>query len=349
MRSPLLRWLSLRVRIVCVLIFACASLLPPYVPRSAQAFEGDDVPLASQQFLFVEDGFLMKQSTIGAQGSRLAYGEGVIHKVHSGDSLPSIAKEYGISVQTIQWANSLADGAAIQPGQNLVVLPVDGVLHSVRRGQNLLKISELYDVSVDDIRRVNHIRGSLITVGQQLIIPGGKPLPGGGAVVAVTPGNLHFGDKVTASDVQVQVRPTGGGVKPGTGPAVGATITSTVLQMPCENCLITQYYNASHFALDIQTRGGGPVFAAEDGTVIRADIGWNGGYGNVIEIDHGNGLITLYGHNKEVYVKKGEHVTRGERVAWMGNSGLVHGPTGIHIHFEVRVNGVKKNPMLYLD
>ncbi len=348
MRSPLLRWLSLRVRILCALVFVGIALLPPYVPRTAQA--SDDIPVVSQQFLFVEDGFLMKQSTIGTQGSRLAYGEGIIHKVQEGDTLQTISKEYEIEVETVQWANALQNGVPIQPGQELVILPVDGVLHNVRRGQNLLKIAQLYDVPLEDIRNQNRIRGSLITVGQQLIIPDGKPLPAGGSVVAVVTDGLRFGDDVSATDVQVQVRSTGGGkIPPAAAPAVGAAITQTVLQMPCGNCIITQYFNSRHFAIDAQTRGGGPIYASEDGTVVRADTGWNGGYGNVIEIDHGDGFITLYGHNKELYVKEGDTVTRGQQVAWMGNSGLVYGPTGIHIHYEVRVNGVKKNPLLYLE
>jgi murein DD-endopeptidase MepM/ murein hydrolase activator NlpD len=118
--------------------------------------------------------------------------------------------------------------------------------------------------------------------------------------------------------------------------------------MPCNNCAYTQYFHPGHYAVDIQTKGGGPIFAAEAGTVIRAETGWNGGYGNVIEIDHGNGLVTLYGHNKELYVKVGDTVARGQEISWMGNTGQVYGATGIHVHFEVRVNGVKKNPLLYL-
>lgn len=349
MRPPLVRWLSLRVRVLCALAFAAGAFCPPYVPRSAQA--SDETPMVSQQFLFVEDGFLMKQSSPGVQGSRLAYGEGIIHKVREGETLNTIAKRYGISPETIIWANSIAEGASIQPNQELVILPVDGVLHLVRRGQTLARIAQIYDVSVEKIREQNKLRGSLIVAGQQLIIPGGKPQPGGGgATIAASGQPLRFGDGLSAQDVQVKVTvPPGQSGRPATGPSVGAAITQTVLQMPCGNCIITQYFNASHFALDIQTPGGGPIYAAEDGVVIRADRGWNGGYGNVIEIDHGNGLVTLYGHNKELYVKEGERVTRGERISWMGNSGLVHGPTGIHVHFEVRVNGVKKNPLLYLE
>jgi murein DD-endopeptidase MepM/ murein hydrolase activator NlpD len=91
------------------------------------------------------------------------------------------------------------------------------------------------------------------------------------------------------------------------------------------------------------------VFAAEDGTVVRAEYGWNGGFGNVIEIDHGNDLFTLYAHNKELYVQKGDRVARGKVISWMGNTGRVYGQTGIHVHFEVRVGGIKRNPLLYLQ
>ena len=64
---------------------------------------------------------------------------------------------------------------------------------------------------------------------------------------------------------------------------------------------------------------------------------------------HGNGLVTLYAHNKEHYVRDGAVVQRGQMIAGMGNTGRVYGKTGIHVHFEVRLNGVKKNPLLYLE
>ena len=101
--------------------------------------------------------------------------------------------------------------------------------------------------------------------------------------------------------------------------------------------------------MDMQERGGGPIYAAEAGTIPRADYGWNGGYGNVIEIDHGNELTTLYGHNKKLYVTEGDYVQRGQKIADMGNTGLVYGATGIHVHFEVISRGVKKNPLLYIE
>jgi murein DD-endopeptidase MepM/ murein hydrolase activator NlpD len=359
-RTPILRWLSFRIRILCGVILLISSILPPFVPRAALSADENAVP--ASQFLLVEDGFLMKSSTIGEQASRLAFSDVIIHKVKNGETIGDIARQYNISVDTLMTVNNMQAGTSVQPDQELLILPVDGVLHIVRPGQKLARISELYGVSQDVISRQNNIRGSFIVAGQQLIIPGAKPI--GGMVPAIAAiqestgdSGLHFTDKLPSKDIQLQLkqaeqegrRPTAGSsVK--NAPAVSVEPTTGILQMPCNNCFITQYFHAGHYALDIQTRGGGPVFAAEAGTVIRADSGgWNGGYGNVIEIDHGNGLVTLYAHNRELYVKVGDQVTRGQTIAWMGNTGLVYGATGIHTHFEVRVNGDKKNPILYLE
>jgi len=353
MATPLIRWLSFRVRVLCVLVFLLIGFLPPYVPRSAQALE--ETPVVSQQFLFVEEGFLMKTSSLGEQGSRLASAEGIVHTVEQGDNLDAIAKRYNISPQTIRWANNIPDGQGIKPDQELVILPVDGVLHTVRRGQTVARIAQLYEVPQEEIVNRNRIRNGLIVPGQQILIPGGKPVVTDDTIAA-SEGNLRFAEKLSQKDLQLRLNlPNKGGggapaaAKPGGAPGAGAELTQAILQMPCGNCFFTQYFSPSHYAVDIQTRGGGPIYAAEAGTVIRADTGWNGGYGNVIEVDHGNGLVTLYAHNKELYVKSGDTVTRGQNIAFMGRTGLVHGPTGIHIHFEIRVNGVKKNPLLYLQ
>ncbi len=349
MRSPVLQWISLRLKLVLGAVLVIASLLPPYVPTSALGAE-EELTVASRQFLFVEDGFLMKSSSLGEQGSRLAYSEGLVHSVQSGESIEKIATRYGIAPDTLRWANGLAADATIKPGQDLIILPVNGVLHTVRRGQTLAEIAELYEVPQEGVVAQNHIRGGFIVAGEQLIIPNGKPVGAFSPEIASTEA-LRFADRLPQRDIKLRLNLPGAVTtsKPGSAPTVGAVVTASTLQMPCASCQITQRFHPGHYALDIQTRGGGPIYAAEGGTVIRADTGWNGGYGNVIEIDHGNGLVTLYGHNKELYVSTGDTVARGQNIAFMGNTGLVHGPTGIHIHFEVRVNGVKKNPLLYLE
>lgn len=284
----------------------------------------------------------MKSSTVSGNGARRAYAEGLTHVVKEGESVEKIASRYGIGTDTIRWANKLESGQAIQPGQELLILPVDGVLHTVARGQTLLGIAELYGIAANEIADQNDIQNGLILAGQELIVPGAKPIIARPTVIAEQPS---------------QPKPTPGQPAPSTPAKPGkveATFTPTptvgVLEKPCsEACFITQYYHAGHYALDMQERGGGPIYAAEAGTVSRAEYGWNGGYGNVIEIDHGNGLVTLYGHNKELLVAEGDSVERGKKIAEMGNTGLVYGKTGIHTHFEVILKGVKKNPLLYLQ
>lgn len=333
-QSSLRQWLSRRIQIGCIAAFIAGALLPPYVPSEALADTDEILEIDTPQFLLVEDGFLMKSSSLTQQGARRAYAEGIIHVVQAGETLEGLKARYGIRVATIQWANKLPPGVPIRPGQELIILPVDGVLHTVSRGQTLSRIAELYSVPASEIALQNSVQGDFILAGQELIIPGGQPiLPP--TQVAVTPQRPPQGKPPA-------------GISPLPVKVTTAEPSHGVLQMPCNNCTYTQYYRAGHYAVDIQTRGGGPIFASEEGEIIRADFGWNGGYGNVVEVDHGNNLVTLYAHNKEIFVKIGDTVQRGQQIASMGNTGRVYGKTGIHVHFEVRVNGVKKNPLLYL-
>ncbi|MBP9773265.1 MAG: peptidoglycan DD-metalloendopeptidase family protein [Candidatus Peribacteraceae bacterium] len=330
-RTKLHFWLTTRIRLLCVSVFVVSLFVPPYVAANNTALP--DIELDNQQFMLAEDGFLLKTSALTEQGTRRAFAEGIIHTVEPKESIEGIAKLYDLKADTIRNANELDSKAVLKPGQKILVLPVDGVLHTVKRGQNLGAIADLYSVPSDSIVQQNKIKSGYLLAGQELIIPGGKPLvepPKPGTPVKPTKPVIIAG-KPTVPKVQYSIEPTYG-----------------VLQRPCE-CFMTQGYNGAHYGVDLQERGGGPNFAAEGGTVIRADYGWNGGYGNVIEVDHGNGMVTLYAHNKTLHVQEGDQVKRGQYIADMGNTGLVHGPTGIHLHFEVHVNGVKRNPLLYLN
>jgi murein DD-endopeptidase MepM/ murein hydrolase activator NlpD len=98
-----------------------------------------------------------------------------------------------------------------------------------------------------------------------------------------------------------------------------------------------------HEGVDIAAPTGTPIWAAAAGTVIYA--GWLGGYGNLVVVDHGNGLATAYGHASAILVAVGQSVSQGETIALVGSTGNSTGP---HLHFEVRVNGVAVDPLLYL-
>lgn len=101
---------------------------------------------------------------------------------------------------------------------------------------------------------------------------------------------------------------------------------------------------AMHPGIDLAGAYGTPIYATADGTVIRA--GWNnGGYGNMVELDHGRGITTRYGHMSAVLVHEGEHVTRGQQIGRMGSTGR---STGNHLHYEVRIDGRPVNPIPFM-
>ncbi len=99
-----------------------------------------------------------------------------------------------------------------------------------------------------------------------------------------------------------------------------------------------------HPGIDIANDMGTPIIATADGIVEYA--GWNsGGYGNMVDINHGNGIMTRYGHASQVVVVSGQAVKRGQLIAYMGSTGFSTGP---HVHYEVHINGQRVNPISYL-
>jgi murein DD-endopeptidase MepM/ murein hydrolase activator NlpD len=99
-----------------------------------------------------------------------------------------------------------------------------------------------------------------------------------------------------------------------------------------------------HEGIDFPAEAGTPIVATASGKVIFAD--WHPAYGKMLEIDHGNGLVSRYAHTSSLAVKEGDLVVRGQRVATVGSTGRSTGP---HLHFEVRLNGVPQNPARFLQ
>ena len=100
-----------------------------------------------------------------------------------------------------------------------------------------------------------------------------------------------------------------------------------------------------HEGLDIGASYGSPIRAAEDGIVVEAETGWNSGYGNYVKVDHGDGVVTLYAHMSSLGSTPWQQVKRGELIGYVGSTGASTGP---HLHFEVRLGGVKMDPLAYL-
>lgn len=250
------------------------------------------------------------------------------YTVESGDTVSAIAQKFGLNVKTILWANNLTVRSYIKPGDTIKILPVNGVLHTVKKGDQLNKIASKYNSDVDKIIEFNKLADAQdIKVDQGLIIPDGeKPAP---IIPKRTTPKYTAPATVYSSNV----------------PASSADTSNTKLLWPTDWSTITQYYSWRHTGLDIDGNYSSRIYASEDGTVIKSQGGWNGGYGLYIIIDHGGGLQTLYAHNSKLFVKPGDQVTRGQVIAMMGTTGR---STGTHIHYEVRVNGSKVNPLRYI-
>ncbi|PWL71301.1 MAG: hypothetical protein DBY25_06410 [Clostridiales bacterium] len=132
------------------------------------------------------------------------------------------------------------------------------------------------------------------------------------------------------------VVPSGGGLAPGTG--------SGMFINPCPSGYVSQEFgHAGHKGMDIASGYGNPIYASAGGTVILAR--WYSGYGKCVMIDHGNGIVTLYGHASNLYVSQGQVVAQGQPIAAVGSTGW---SSGNHCHFEIRVNGQTVNPRRYL-
>lgn len=98
-----------------------------------------------------------------------------------------------------------------------------------------------------------------------------------------------------------------------------------------------------HPGVDIANSMGTPIVATADGGVVQS--GPAGGYGNIVQIDHGNGIVTIYGHNSSTLVKVGQSVKKGQVISYLGSTGRSTGP---HVHYEVRVNGTAVDPMSFM-
>jgi murein DD-endopeptidase MepM/ murein hydrolase activator NlpD len=266
-------------------------------------------PITTQQL--INQDALASSSGRESSGSIAPRTEILTYTVQTGDTLSSIAEEFGISLNTLLWANDLSVRSTIRPGSELTILPVSGVLYTVRSGDTLSRISAQYDVAQSEILDFNGISGSTLSIGEQLILPGGSPQ----ASRPVT---------TTASVVSSAPSPS---------PSTAAP-SSARMVWPTDLRVITQYYGWNHTGIDIDCHFTNDNYAADAGVVTY--VGWKGGYGYTVEIDHGGGLMTRYGHHASMYVRTGQSVSRGQAIGRCGTTGR---STGTHLHFEVIAGG----------
>ncbi len=240
-----------------------------------------------------------------------------LYVVRPADTISGIAKMYGVSVNTIMWANNLSS-KTVRPGDTLVILPITGVKYTVKKGDTLQGIVKKYGGDSTEVLQYNGLTaGEPLAVGSEIIIPNGE----GGSISGSTSGRSSGGVSI----------PSSGRTSPLHG-AGGPNYDSYYI-WPLIGGVKTQGLHGYN-AVDLGARTGTPILAAAAGTVIIArDSGWNGGYGEYVVISHPNGTQTLYSHMSKVAVSPGQFVQQSQVIGYVGKTGEATGP---HVHFEVR-------------
>ena|GEM_PF-75691 len=288
--------------------------------------------------------------------------------VKEGDTISTIAQDFGVNVGTILWNNQLSAKQYIRPGDSLVIPPVSGLIVTVKKGDTIAAMANRYNAQATEIASANNFDlTESLTVGKQVIVPGGTPpeiVQTQTQIIASAqrPSSVSVPSSIASSLV---ILPSNGKETP-TARYIGsdgiprnpitttnvakpadATVVTAAgrLQWPTSGHSITQYYGWKHTGVDIDGDYTSPMYAAADGVVEQA--GWNsGGYGLMIMLDHSTlNMKTRYGHASKLFVKTGDHVKKGQVIAMVGTTGR---STGTHLHFEVYVKGVRTNPLGYI-
>jgi murein DD-endopeptidase MepM/ murein hydrolase activator NlpD len=264
--------------------------------------------------------------------------------VKGGDTLSTIAEYYGISTESILWANNMGSSDYIKPGQKLEIPPSDGVIIEVAKGDTIASLAKKYNANEQSIADFNWLDYPFeLLQGQTLFIPDGKMPAPPQPTYAATP-SFYVSNQYTSASASAAVG----------DPNVGRFISWPVAGGAG---VISQYYKPWHRAIDIASRALPNITAAAPGTVIFAGCSGycpplgstygGSGYAWSIQVDHGNGYTTWYAHLKNIYVRSGQSVARGEAIGQMGSTGRSTGP---HVHFELRRGvafGTQVNPLGY--
>lgn len=230
------------------------------------------------------------------------------YTVHKGDNISEIAKMFGVSVNTIYWANNIKRGQAIRTGDVLVILPVTGIQYQIKKGDTAKSLAKKFQSDEADIIAFNNLPAD---------------------------GSLSIGDTIIIPDAEVTVPSVSRGSPKRTARLRGAGGPELVgyFMRPIIGGRESQGLHGFN-GVDLADSCGTPVYASAEGTVLVArNQGWNGGYGEYVVIAHANGTQTVYAHFSKVLVSVGQSVSQGTQI---GNIGSTGNSTGCHVHFEVR-------------
>ena len=239
----------------------------------------------------------------------------VIYDIQEGDTLSFIASDFGVSVETIIWANNLNNVNSIKPGSELKIPPIDGIIHKVKKGDNIKNIAKKYGADEEKIIAFNALpKDGAIQTEVELIIPGGR--------IIASPKTSNSIAAVNSAIKRFAYLPDLGGF----------------FMFPTAGRNWGRIHGRN--GVDVANSCGTPIFASADGSVAASDaVGWNGGFGKFIKLLHANATETIYAHASKLLVVSGETVQKGQQIALMGTTGR---STGCHLHFEV--HGAK-NPL----
>lgn len=256
------------------------------------------------------------------------------HEVVRGDSVFAISLEYDIKPETLLWANYdvLEDSPdSLRLGMILRVPPTDGVFYQWQEGDSLDSIATKFKADKDAV--INWPGNNIDLV---------DPEPEVGTYVMIPGGSREFVQWL------IPTVPTGRSGTTTLDPGVCASgPVGSGFVWPTDNHFLSgNDYWGGHLGIDLAAGEGAPVYAADNGVVTRAMLGgYNGGYGNVIMIDHGNGYFTLYAHLSQINVGLCQGVYAGYMIGRAGNTG---NSFGAHLHFEVRLGAGFINPWYVL-
>jgi len=256
------------------------------------------------------------------------------YRVSRGDSIFAISESFKLKPETVLWANYDVlqdDPHSLKPGQVLKIPPTDGIYYQWKENDTLDTVASEFKTVVDDI--LNYPGNDIDLTDPKIESGSWVMLPGGARkyVQWLVP-TVASGASGTSSTSQ-SICPAG---------AVGS---GGFVWPADDHSLSGNDYWSGHLGIDIAAGEGASVYAADSGVVTMAQGGYNYGYGNVIQIDHGNGYSTVYAHLSVIGVGQCASVGAGQ---WIGASGSTGNSQGAHLHFEVRQSGGFINPWFVL-
>lgn len=270
--------------------------------------------------------------------------------VQRGDTLYSISKRYNVPLRDLIEANHLTPPYTLTIGRQLR-LPT-AKFHTVCKGDTLYNISKRYNVDVTTLSKLNNLQPPFtLSIGQRLAIPGSV----GGSTETYTPEPVKTQPQKTSGFSFWKSTPKKTASSSSTVKKTTTVKTASVSKTrknkfawPLKGTIISKYgtigKGRNNDGINIKATLGAAVKAADAGRVAYAGNELKG-FGNLILIKHDDGWITAYAHNDRLFVKKGQRVRKGEKIAAAGSTGSVNTP---QLHFEIRSGKKALNPFNYL-